>query len=372
MNCLGIRLNREDPRNIAVKKINGIKWSQSNKCWYGSISDAFYSSLKEIFGNELIPGKQEKDDAIIFNNDRDELPAACDLSERADKNSRGIAFTKENDEKLKKFGDWLASRRYSKNTIKTYLDAAKTFLRFFFDKKAELISNDDIIKFNVDYILKNDYSASFQNQVVNAVKLFFQVNENIVIDLSGIHRPKRSHPLPNVLSKEEIKILLSSNINLKHQCMLSLAYSCGLRVGELLSLVLADIDSKRMIVRIRNSKGNKDRIVPLSPKILVLLRDYYTRYKPAIYLFEGEKAGNPYSMRSIQLVIKQAAKKAGIEKPLTMHWLRHSFATHLHESGTDIRYIQELLGHSSTKTTQIYTHISTRSIQNIRSPFDSL
>lgn len=154
--------------------------------------------------------------------------------------------------------------------------------------------------------------------------------------------------------------------------MLSLAYSCGLRVGELISLLLPDIDSKRHVVFIRNSKGKKDRIVPLSPKVLNLLKEYYQRYKPEKFLFEGDKRGTSYSNRSMQLVIKRAAEKANIKKPVTMHWLRHSYATHLHESGTDIRFIQELLGHSSTKTTEIYTHISTRSIQNIQSPFDSL
>jgi integrase/recombinase XerD len=133
-----------------------------------------------------------------------------------------------------------------------------------------------------------------------------------------------------------------------------------------------DIDSKRNIVLLKNAKGKKDRITPLSPTILEMLREYYTIYKPKIWLFEGQNIGNQYSEQSLQSVLKQAVQKAGIKKPVTLHWLRHSYATHLLESGTDLRYIQELLGHSSSKTTEIYTHVSTKSIQQIKSPFDDL
>ena len=160
--------------------------------------------------------------------------------------------------------------------------------------------------------------------------------------------------------------------NLKHRMMLSLIYSCGLRRGELLSLKPVDIDSKRMIVVIRNGKGRKDRIVPLSPKILEQLREYFRMYRPQVYLFEGQVTGTAYDERSLQQVLKQAVVRADIRKPVTLHWLRHSYATHLLESGTDLRYIQELLGHSSSKTTEIYTHVSTHAIGKIRSPFDSL
>jgi integrase/recombinase XerD len=154
--------------------------------------------------------------------------------------------------------------------------------------------------------------------------------------------------------------------------MLSLIYSCGLRCGELLALKPVHIDSKRNIVLLKNSKGKKDRIVQLSSKILEILRDYYKMYKPQIYLFEGQIKGTQYDSRSLQQVLKQALKKSDIRKPVTLHWLRHSYATHLLESGTDLRYIQELLGHSSSKTTEIYTHVSTKSLQQIKSPFDDL
>ena len=191
------------------------------------------------------------------------------------------------------------------------------------------------------------------------------------MELDLVHRPRREKTLPNVLSKEEVKAILEAPKNLKHRAMLALIYSCGLRRGELLKLTKESIDSKRMVVIIRQAKGKKDRIVPLSSKILILLRDYYKSYRPKEYLFEGQDGGK-YSEKSLENVLKQALSKVGIEKPVTLHWLRHSFATHLLEGGTDLRYIQELLGHRSSKTTEIYTHVSTKNLKNIRSPFDDL
>jgi integrase/recombinase XerD len=191
------------------------------------------------------------------------------------------------------------------------------------------------------------------------------------LEVELIHRPRREKPIPNVLSKEDVKRLLDSPYNLKHRAMLSLIYSCGLRRSELLNMTLRDIDSDRMVVIIRQGKGKKDRIVPLSPKLLELLRDYFRSHRPKRFLFEGQ-TGDQYSAKSLESVLKQALHRTGIDKPVTLHWLRHSYATHLLEAGTDLRSIQELLGHKSSKTTEIYTHVSTRHIQNIRSPFDDL
>ena len=154
--------------------------------------------------------------------------------------------------------------------------------------------------------------------------------------------------------------------------MLSLIYSCGLRCGEMLRLKPEHIDSKRNILIIKQSKGRKDRITPLSNKIILMLRDYYHLHKPKQWLFEGQKQGESYDERSLQNVLKQAIVKCQIKKPVSLHWLRHSYATHLLENGTDLRYIQEILGHSSSKTTEIYTHVSTKNIQKIISPFDYL
>jgi integrase/recombinase XerD len=275
-------------------------------------------------------------------------------------------------EQIEKFKQYLRSKRYSESTVTTYSEALKSFLVFYREKPVAEITNEDVIVYNNEYILKNNLSASYQNQVTNAIKLYFQTIRETKIMVDKIHRPKRSKVLPNVLSKEEVKLILNAHSNIKHKMMLSLIYSCGLRRGELLALKPVHIDSKRNMVLLKNSKGKKDRIAPLSPKILEMLRDYYLSFRPTSFLFEGVIPGEPYSEKSLQCVLKQALKKVGITKPVSLHWLRHSYATHLLESGTDLRYIQELLGHSSSKTTEIYTHVSTKSLQQIKSPFDDL
>lgn len=273
---------------------------------------------------------------------------------------------------IETFKRYLSSKRYSPNTINTYSEALKSFLTFCNTKAIKEITNDDVIAYNNDYILKHNLSSSYQNQIVNAIKLYFKIVKETAIEIDKVHRPKREKVLPNVLSKEEIKAILEAPKNLKHKAMLSMIYSCGLRRSELLNLIPNDIDSKRNVVIIRQSKGKKDRITPLSLKILELLRDYYKEYSPKIYLFEGQEKNTQYSARSLEEVLKKSIKLAKINKPVTLHWLRHSYATHLLESGTDLRYIQELLGHNSSKTTEIYTHVSTKNIQQIKSPFDDL
>ena len=263
-------------------------------------------------------------------------------------------------------------KRYSESTIKTYAESVKSFLAFMYPKSVHQISSDDMVRYVHEYIIKNNLSYSYQNQVVNGAKLFFKEVVKSNIDVEKFERPRRQHTLPNVLSKEEVKLLLGSLRNTKHKTMLSMIYACGLRRSELLQLKPEHVESKRGIVRIVQAKGKKDRVVPLSDKIVDLLRSYYLDYKPKVWLFEGIKAGEPYSEQSLQSVLKKAVKQAGIKKPVTLHWLRHSYATHLLENGTDLRFIQEILGHKSSKTTEIYTHVSNKSIQKIKSPFDDL
>lgn len=318
-----------------IKKLEGSRWSQSLRVWHLPDTEKYRNQFQIIFPETRLI------------------------------NEEGI-------EAITKFTLWLRSKRYSEKTIITYCDGLKSFLVFYNKKPIQSITNEDVIIFNNEYIIKNKLSESYQNQIVNAIKLYFKIIRETKIDIEKIHRPKRAKTLPNVLSKEEVKAILEAPTNIKHKMMLSLIYSCGLRSGELLALEPKHIDSKRNIVLLKNSKGKKDRIAPLSPKILELLRSYYLMYKPVKYLFEGNIVGEPYSEKSLQQVMKQSIQKANISKPATLHWLRHSFATHLLESGTDLRYIQELLGHSSSKTTEIYTHVSTKNIQQIRSPFDDL
>jgi integrase/recombinase XerD len=318
-----------------IKKLDGSRWSQSMGFWHLPDTEKYRLQFKIALPSESLPS-EEGQLAIL------------------------------------QFRRWLLSKRYSKNTIATYSDALKSFLVFFREKPVTLISNDDVILYNNEFILKNQLSASYQNQITNAIKLYFKTCKETKIEIDKIHRPKRAKTLPNVLSKEEVKQILEAHSNIKHKMMLCLIYSCGLRCGELLALQPVHIDSKRNIVLLKNSKGKKDRIAPLSTKILEMLREYYKVYKPKVYLFEGTIEGEPYSEKSLQSVLKKSLTKTKIIKPVTLHWLRHSYATHLLESGTDLRYIQELLGHSSSKTTEIYTHVSTKNIQQIKSPFDDL
>ena len=342
-----------------VRQLPNATWSNTHKSWYTSSSIETLHQVKKLFA----------DVAIIDAQPLKEKLAKQKISDAANKNN---VLSEEALNSIEKFKNWLRSRRYSESTVLTYTDALKTFLKFYNNKLISEISNDDIIKFNNEFILKNNLSASYQNQVVNAIKLFFRTVQNKTIDVDIIHRPKREHLLPNVLSKEEIKKILQAPSNIKHKTMLSLIYSCGLRRSELLNLKITDIDSNRNLVIIRQSKGKKDRITPLSGKILELLRAYFIAYKPKVWLFEGQDKTNKYDERSLASVLKQAVEKTKIKKPVTLHWLRHSYATHLLEAGTDLRYIQEILGHSRSTTTEIYTHVSNKSIQKIISPFDNL
>jgi integrase/recombinase XerD len=357
-------LHREQPRfklefdydsNLIklLKNTADANWSQTLNAWYINNNLNLLQKLKK----ELAP-----------------LNVSLALNEQTQLafDEKFKSLSEEAALKTNHFIEWMRSKRYSESTISTYSDALKTFLKFFGDKKIEELNNRDIIIFNNEYILKNRLSPSFQNQVINAIKLFFKTVENKSIDIESVHRPKRQKLLPNVLSKEEVKLILSAPANIKHRAMLSLIYSCGLRCGELLNLRPENIDSKRGLVLIKQAKGKKDRIVPLSLKILDLLREYYKTAKPINWLFEGQTKGEKYDERSLQLVLKQSLAKSNITKPATLHWLRHSFATHLLENGTDLRYIQELLGHSRSTTTEIYTHVSNKQLQRIVSPFDTL
>lgn len=346
---------------VSVKSIKGSQWSKTQGCWYVLNNG---SNLKAIF--EAFKGKAWIDTKALYKSES----VAKKVNEKS--NNVKPIISDEMEEKVKAFCNWMRSKRYADSTVVTYTEALKAFLGFYHDKTVDEISNNDIIRFNNEYILAKGFSASYQNQIVNAIKLFFKQVNNSRIEIELIHRPKRQKLLPNVLSKEEIKLILEAHNNLKHKAMLSLVYSCGLRCGELLKLKPEHIDSKRNVLIIKQAKGRKDRIAPLSQKIVVMLREYFVACKPAVYLFEGQTQGKPYDARSLQLVLKQALQKVNIKKPVSLHWLRHSYATHLLENGTDLRYIQEILGHSSSKTTEIYTHVSTKNIQNITSPFDYL
>jgi len=370
-NVIQLRFEKNDDLLKLLRQINTLKWSQTMHCWYvPNVPEVKKYLYYIVQGHVWLNYEAFKKNPVITLAPTQPGDAKADYKYKIAEILP--ALSKDAELKIIEFRRWMQSRRYSQNTIGTYADALKTFLRFFASKPIVNISNDDLVHFNNDYIIKNKLSASFQNQTVNAIKLFFRTVEERRMETDLIHRPKRSKTLPNVLSKEEVKQILSAHNNIKHKTMLSLIYSCGLRCGELLRLKREHVDEKRGLLIVKQSKGRKDRVVPLSNKIIDLLNDYYVIAKPKNYLFEGQEAGEMYDERSLQNVLKQAVTKAGIGKPVSLHWLRHSYATHLLESGTDLRYIQEILGHSSSRTTEIYTHVSTKNIQKIISPFDYL
>ena len=273
---------------------------------------------------------------------------------------------------LEQFRKWMEYRRYSESSIRSYTKSIRVVLSFLSPSKPEDITEKDLQHFVNEYLIPNGYSYSYQNQIVNASKLFFREVLDTPFNVEKLERPRAQHKLPNVLSKSEIKQLIEPIRNVKHKTALSLIYACGLRRGELLALQIEDVDSKRHMLLIRDSKGNKDRVIPISDNVIKLLRNYYQLYKPVYYLFEGQKVGTHYSETSLENIIKKARKRSGIKRPVTLHWLRHSYATHLLESGTDLRYIQELLGHKHSKTTEIYTHVTEKSLKKIQSPYDDL
>lgn len=274
-------------------------------------------------------------------------------------------------ELIAKFLKILEVKRYSKSTQKTYIQAISQFLEYFSKKNISEINHEDIFRYIEHKIKDKQISFSTQKGIVGSIKLFYKhiYNKNIKIDY--IYPGRQEHKLPKVLSLEDIKKILQSIDNIKHEAIISTIYSCGMRISEALNLKISDIDSKRMMVRIENSKGNRDREVMLSENLLTLLREYYKIYKPKKYIFEGQ-GGGKYTARSAEQVFKKALQNAKINKEASLHTLRHSYATHLIEQGIDIRIVQELLGHKNIKTTQVYTHIADIRKLKIKSPFDNL
>jgi integrase/recombinase XerD len=273
---------------------------------------------------------------------------------------------------LIRYRGWLESHRYPPNTVRTYTAMVEAFLKFVSPREAPHCDANDLIRMVNEYILPRGLSYSYQNQLISAVKKFYKEICREKIDPGTFTRPRTRHKLPNVLSKEEVKKILSAPLCEKHRLLLSVIYGCGLRRSEVIMLEPDDIDRHRLLLTVRQSKGFKDRIVPVSAKLVEMIDVYLERYRPVLYLFEGQRQGDRYSPTSVEKVFKMACQRAGIKKKITLHGLRHSYATHLLEAGTDLRYIQELLGHKSSKTTEIYTHVTEKSIQKIRTPFDDL
>ncbi len=339
-----------------IKQIPGAKWSRTEKKWHfrniNSIVERLKADLNGIAEIEigiLTIGKLDKSESQI----------------------RSSGLSAQTIQELIRFQRWMQQQRYSDQTISVYLNMLQLFFKFYPHKSISEITHADVINFNTQVIIKKGLSVSYQRGFTGAIKLFYQESPLASWDASQLQRAFNEHRLPEILSKDEVASVLSATLNLKHKAMLSITYACGLRLGEVLSLKIKDLDSKRKLIRIVQAKGKKDRYVPFGTKLREVLINYYKIYKPTDYLFEGQYGGK-YSSRAFELILHKAVDRCKITKKVTLHTLRHSFATHHLESGTDLRYIQEILGHSNPKTTMIYTHVSSKKLSEFNSPFDDL
>ncbi len=265
----------------------------------------------------------------------------------------------------------MVQKRYGENTVKTYSHCISQFTGNFKEREIDELTKEEINEYILHLIKTRNISPSYQNQMINSIKFYYEYVLGRKKEYYYIDRPRKGNKLPEVLSKPEIERMIKTTKNIKHKSLISVMYSCGLRRSEAINLKPVDIESKRMLLKIRDGKGKKDRYVPLSAGVLKLVRRYYKEKKPENWLFPGEN-GKQYSETSVLNIVKAAARKAGITRRVYPHILRHSFATHHLEQGTDLRYIQIWLGHASTKTTEIYTHVSQNDYNKFKNPIDDI
>lgn len=336
-----IRFEKNDDLNKRVRKLTGVKWSKSLKAWY--VKDhVFYREKFGLISKNPV-GKEVLSHIHVINH-----PA------------------------LERFIQTLQLKAYSPSTINTYRNEVAQLLYVLKDNNVDDLTTQRLRDYFQYCIVKLKLSENTLHSRINAVKFYFEkvlYRERFFID---IPRPKKPLKLSNVLAISQVEKLFAQLENLKHKTMLYLTYSAGLRVSEVVNLRIKDIHSERMVINIKGAKGKEDRMVGLSQGILELLRKYFITYRPTDWLFEGQYVGNQYSTRSLEQIFHRAKHDAKIIQDVTFHSLRHSYATHLHERGTDIKLIQELLGHNDIQTTMRYTHVSTRKLEAIISPFDQL
>ena len=339
-----------------LKTATSARWSSTMNCWYVPRDDfnlnSFFNSFTDLAWIDYSQLKNNK------------------FRKSVDPPLRTVS-TKYNVQVPEKYIEKLELERYSESTFKIYVHYFRQFLIAFRGREPESIEKDEISSYLLKLIREENISASQQNQRINAIKFYYEKVLEKDTEYYLFDRPRKERKLPDVLSKEEIGDMLRVTENIKHKCLIALIYSCGLRRSEALKLKPEDIDSKRMMIKIRGAKGKKDRYVQLASGILNILRDYYRKERPVNYLFEGTP-GEQYSATSLFKVVKNSALKAGITKRVYPHILRHSFATHHLEQGTDLRFIQEWLGHDSTRTTEIYTHVSQKQFNKFKNPIDDI
>ncbi len=265
----------------------------------------------------------------------------------------------------------LRIRGYADNTRKCYLGSMRRFVRYYMRPPDEL-TLEDVNRYQLYLTQERRVSWGTFNQAVCALRFFYGMTLKKDWEIEHVPYQKTGRKLPHVLSREEVEDVLGAVTNVKHRAILTTIYSGGLRLHEVVSLHVRYIDSDRMVLRIEQGKGRKDRCVPLSKALLPLLREYWKIYRPDPWLFPGQNPSRHLSGSAVQRVFKKAKLKAGIVKPVTVHSLRHSYATHLLEAGTNIRVIQRMLGHRSLRSTEIYTHVASNYLSETPSPLDSL
>tara|TARA_R110002049_G_scaffold125972_1_gene281602 strand:- start:25 stop:1167 length:1143 start_codon:yes stop_codon:yes gene_type:complete len=354
---IGLQFYPNKVLNALVKELPHIKWSNEYSMAYLPNNKQNVDHIFNLFrGVAWVNGKYFFGNACGFN---EQMITLSDFKNRIKK--QGVQYCPI------EFYDTLEVKMYSFATAKSYIHHFENFINHF-QVDFNTLSEKEIH----EYLLmkqRQGVSKSSLNLIINSIKFYYEVVMGMPNRFYSINRPNKDHKLPTVLALKEVEDLIWAAGNIKHKCIISLLYSAGLRRSELINLRLEDIDSKRFLINIKQAKGNKDRVSILSLRLLEDLRTYFKKYRPKNYLFEGP-TGLPYTGSSINKLIKRAASLAGIRKNISAHTLRHSFATHLLENGTDLRSIQVLLGHNSSQTTEIYTHIATNHIHKIKSPIE--
>lgn len=351
MDCVAIRFGFDAELKSALSGLPDCKWTQTHRCYYVPDLDASKRRLMRVLN---------RTDWVVDYSAMQKAKAERRMESIL--NSQHLAA-------LQDYSEYLKGQRKSVSTVNTYSNFIELFLKFNNSKALTDLSNRSVELFAEGVLAKRNYSISSHRQAMNALKHFFRLNSYLNVEVEKISIPKKDRKLPDVLSTEEVISILQATRNLKHRAILGLIYSSGLRIGELLKLKLADVDLERQSVYVKSGKGRKDRHTTLGQSIQPLLLNYVRTYRPECFLFEGKK-GMAYSASSVRAFLKKSCQLANIRKKVTPHTLRHSFATHLLENGVDIRYIQELLGHSRPETTMIYTHVTERSISAIQNPLD--
>jgi integrase/recombinase XerD len=344
-----------------VKNIHNRRWNANNLAWevpYTQLTLRFIRQyLNDVVHWTFSPGHN--------------LPERLDASEPRPQVAKEMFIPARYEAAVQALEQTLMLKRYSWRTIKSYKNCFRQFIRHYDVVKPSEISRKQIDAYIYGLIKERNISQSHQNQILSAIKMFYGTVIQQEYKVQDLFRPKKAQKLPRVLSEQEVTYLLRAVDNLKHRCILMLIYSAGLRLGEVINLRLGELQPEHNRLFVRGGKGKKDRCTLLSEKVWVLLQEYIKLHQPIDWLFEGQTGGQ-YSERSVQEIFTRAKLKSMINPDATVHTLRHSFATHLLEKGVDLRYIQELLGHESSKTTEIYTHITHKGWDRIKSPIDDL